>query len=98
MKSIFISKFVRSKQSKFYFRNVLAHVLTQHDEMLLKILRQNDFQLDERYFDNPLKQAITRSLIKQIKQLSWTFKSLVLKCCEFKKMQITKKACRLALV
>ncbi|ADY83186.1 hypothetical protein BDGL_002600 [Acinetobacter pittii PHEA-2] len=67
------------KQSKFYFRNVLAHVLTQHDEMLLKILRQNDFQLDERYFDNPLKQAITRSLIKTNPATELDFQKLGIK-------------------
>lgn len=67
------------KQSKFYFRNVLAHVLTQHDEMLLKILRQNDFQLDERYFDNPLKQAITRSLIKTNQVTELDFQKLGIK-------------------
>ncbi len=65
MKRISINMFVKSKnKSKFYYRNVLANVLTYHDSMLLKILRQNDFQLDERYLDNPLKQAITRSLLK----------------------------------
>lgn len=67
------------KQSKFYFRNVLAHALTQHDEMLLKILRQNDFQLDERYFDNPLKQAITRSLIKTNQATELDFQKLGIK-------------------
>ncbi|KCY51453.1 hypothetical protein J608_4447, partial [Acinetobacter baumannii 1288284] len=67
------------KQSKFYFRNVLAHVLTQHDEMLLKILRQNDFQLDERYFDIPLKQAITRSLIKTNQATELDFQKLGIK-------------------
>ncbi|RZG81639.1 hypothetical protein [Acinetobacter pittii] len=67
------------KQSKFYFRNVLAHVLTQHDDMLLKILRQNDFQLDERYFDNPLKQAITRSLIKTNQATELDFQKLGIK-------------------
>jgi hypothetical protein len=67
------------KQSKFYFRNVLAHVLTHHDEMLLKILRQNDFQLDERYFDNPLKQAITRSLIKSKQATELDFQKLGIK-------------------
>lgn len=67
------------KQSKFYFRNVLAHVLAQHDEMLLKILRQNDFQLDERYFDNPLKQAITRSLIKTNQATELDFQKLGIK-------------------
>lgn len=67
------------KQSKFYFRNVLAHVLTQHDEMLLKILRQNDFELDERYFDNPLKQAITRSLIKTNQATELDFQKLGIK-------------------
>lgn len=67
------------KQSKFYFRNVLAHVLTHHDDMLLKILRQNDFQLDERYFDNPLKQAITRSLIKAKQATELEFQKLGIK-------------------
>ncbi|WP_459660807.1 hypothetical protein ACL9Z5_000351 [Acinetobacter calcoaceticus] len=67
------------KQSKFYFRNVLAHVLSHHDDMLLKILRQNDFQLDERYFDNPLKQAITRSLIKAKQATELDFQKLGIK-------------------
>lgn len=67
------------KQSKFYFRNVLAHVLTHHDDMLLKILRQNDFQLDERYFDNPLKQAITRSFIKAKQATELDFQKLGIK-------------------
>ncbi|MCU4425193.1 hypothetical protein [Acinetobacter sp. WU_MDCI_Abxb74] len=67
------------KQSKFYFRNVLAHVLTHHDDMLLKILRQNDFQLDERYFDNQLKQAITRSLIKAKQATELDFQKLGIK-------------------
>lgn len=67
------------KQSKFYFRNVLAHVLTHHDDMLLKILRQNNFQLDERYFDNPLKQAITRSLIKAKQATELDFQKLGIK-------------------
>lgn len=67
------------KQSKFYFRNVLAHVLSHHDDMLLKILRQNDFQLDERYFDNPLKQAITRSLMKTKQATELDFQKLGIK-------------------
>lgn len=67
------------KQSKFYFRNVLAHVLSHHDDMLLKILRQNDFQLDERYFDNPLKQAITRSLMKAKQATELDFQKLGIK-------------------
>ncbi|WP_227558885.1 hypothetical protein [Acinetobacter calcoaceticus] len=67
------------KQSKFYFRNVLAHFLSHHDDMLLKILRQNDFQLDERYFDNPLKQAITRSLMKAKQATDLDFQKLGIK-------------------
>lgn len=67
------------KQSKFYFRNVLSHVLSHHDGMLLKILRQNDFQLDERYFDNPLKQAITRSLMKAKQATELDFQKLGIK-------------------
>ncbi|EOQ61125.1 hypothetical protein F935_03471 [Acinetobacter calcoaceticus ANC 3811] len=67
------------KQSKFYFRNVLAHVISHHDDMLLKILRQNDFQLDERYFDNPLKHAITRSLIKAKQATELDFQKLGIK-------------------
>lgn len=67
------------KQSKFYFRNVLAHVLSHHDDMLLKILRKNDFQLDERYFDNPLKQAITRSLMKAKQATELDFQKLGIK-------------------
>ena len=59
--------------------------------MLLKILRQNDFQLDERYLDNPLKQAITRSLLKQSRQLSTIFKSLELKFSTFSKLQLIKR-------
>ncbi|MDC5594963.1 hypothetical protein OHX11_04130 [Acinetobacter baumannii] len=67
------------KQSKFYYRNVLANVLTYHDSMLLKILRQNDFQLDERYLDNPLKQAVTRSLIKTKQATEQDFQKLGIK-------------------
>ena len=67
------------KQSKFYYRNVLANVLTYHDSMLLKILRQNDFQLDERYLDNPLKQAITRSLLKTKQATEHDFQKLGIK-------------------
>lgn len=47
--------------------------------MLLKILRQNDFQLDERYLDNPLKQAVTVVLLKQSKLQSKISRSLELK-------------------
>lgn len=47
--------------------------------MLLKILHQNDFQLDERYFDNPLKQAITRSLIKTNQATELDFQKLGIK-------------------
>ncbi|MFH4285033.1 hypothetical protein WAJ30_21830, partial [Acinetobacter baumannii] len=61
------------------YRNVLANVLTYHDSMLLKILRQNDFQLDERYLDNPLKQAITRSLLKTKQATEHDFQKLGIK-------------------
>lgn len=47
--------------------------------MLLKILRQNDFQLDERYLDNPLKQAVTRSLIKTKQATEQDFQKLGIK-------------------
>lgn len=47
--------------------------------MLLKILRQNEFQLDERYLDNPLKQAVTRSLIKTKQATEQDFQKLGIK-------------------
>ena len=67
------------KQSKFYFRSVIAHTLNQHDATLLKILRAHDIQLDERYLDNPLKHAITRSLMKSKQATTQDFQKLGIK-------------------
>lgn len=58
--------------------------------MLLKILRQNDFQLDERYLDNPLKQAVTVVLLKQSKLQSKISRSLELKFSIASKLKTIK--------
>ena len=59
--------------------------------MLLKILRQNDFQLDERYLDNPLKQAVTVVLLKQSKLQSKISRSLELKFSIASKLKTIKR-------
>ena len=58
--------------------------------MLLKILRQNEFQLDERYLDNPLKQAVTVVLLKQSKLQSKISRSLELKFSIASKLKTIK--------
>lgn len=52
------------KQSKFYYRHVLDALLPRHHQALLKILQNNDFELDERYFDAYMKQKLVQQLFK----------------------------------
>ena len=52
------------KQSKFYYRHVLDAALSKHQQGLLKILENNDFALDERYFDAVMKQKLVQQLFK----------------------------------
>ena len=51
------------KNSKFYYRSVIAHLLGNHNEALGKILKTIDLQLDSAFFDASLKQTITRILL-----------------------------------
>ncbi|TCM69160.1 hypothetical protein EC844_103105 [Acinetobacter calcoaceticus] len=51
------------KNSKFYYRSVIARLLGTHNEALAKILKSRDLQLDQQFFDAPLKQIITRILL-----------------------------------
>lgn len=51
------------KASKFYYRSVIAHLLGTHNEALGNILKTIDLQLDSAFFDNSLKQTITRILL-----------------------------------
>ncbi|ENV32212.1 hypothetical protein L289_4066 [Acinetobacter gerneri DSM 14967 = CIP 107464 = MTCC 9824] len=51
------------KNNKFYYRNVIARLLGTHNEALGKILKSTDLQLDGSFFDNNLKQMITRILL-----------------------------------
>lgn len=51
------------KNSKFYYRSVIAHLLGTHNEALGKILKTIDLQLDSAFFDASLKQTITRILL-----------------------------------
>ena len=51
------------KNSKFYYRSVIAHLLGTHNEALGKILKGTDIQLDSNFFDASLKQTITRILL-----------------------------------
>ncbi|QIO06987.1 hypothetical protein [Acinetobacter shaoyimingii] len=51
------------KNSKFYYRSVIAHLLGNHNEALGKILKTIDLQLDSTFFDASLKQTITRILL-----------------------------------
>lgn len=51
------------KNSKFYYRSVIAHLLGSHNEALGKILKSIDLQLDSNFFDATLKQTITRILL-----------------------------------
>ncbi len=51
------------KNSKFYYRSVIAHLLGTHNEALGKILKTIDLQLDSTFFDASLKQTITRILL-----------------------------------
>lgn len=62
---IYFYKQIRSvkKNSKFYYRSVIAHLLGNHNEALGKILKNSDLQLDSAFFDASLKQTITRILL-----------------------------------
>ncbi len=51
------------KNSKFYYRSVIAHLLGTHNEALGKILKASNIQLDNTFFDASLKQTITRILL-----------------------------------
>ena len=51
------------KNSKFYYRSVVAHLLGTHNEALGNILKGIDLQLDKNFFDASLKQTITRILL-----------------------------------
>lgn len=51
------------KNSKFYYRNVIARSLGNHNEALGKILKSRDLQLDSQFFDAQLKQSLTRILL-----------------------------------
>jgi len=51
------------KNSKFYYRSVIAHLLGTHNAALGKILKRSDIQLDSTFFDASLKQTITRILL-----------------------------------
>lgn len=51
------------KNSKFYYRSVIARLLGGHNEALGKILKGRDLQLDNQFFDSQLKQTITRILL-----------------------------------
>lgn len=51
------------KNSKFYYRSVIARLLGTHNAALGKILKSRDLQLDGQFFDNQLKQQITRILL-----------------------------------
>ncbi len=66
--------------------------------MLLKILRQNDFQLDERYLDNPLKQAVTRSLIKTKQATEQDFQKLGIKIQYNQQAKYPKKGFKINLM
>lgn len=57
------------KNSKFYYRNVIAKLLGTHNAALGNILKSLDMQLDSQFFDNQLKQNITRILLSN-KQVS----------------------------
>ena len=52
------------KQSKFYYRYVLDALLSRHHQALLRILQNNDFELDERYLDAMLKQKLVQQLFR----------------------------------
>ncbi len=58
------------KNSKFYYRNVIAKFLPKHSAKLGKILKNGEFQLDGQYLDTQLKQLITRTLLtnKQVNE------------------------------
>ncbi|MEB3753277.1 hypothetical protein [Acinetobacter sp. MD2(2019)] len=53
------------KNSKFYYRTVVRNLLTRHSAALGRILRSNQMQLDDQYFDASLKQMITRIMLSK---------------------------------
>ncbi len=53
------------KNSKFYYRNVIANFLPAHSKALGRILKHNNLQLDDQYLDANLKQLITRTLLSK---------------------------------
>lgn len=58
------------KNSKFYYRNVIAKFLPRHSAQLGRILKNGGFQLDGQYLDAQLKQLVTRTLLtnKQVNE------------------------------
>ncbi|MEB3767207.1 hypothetical protein [Acinetobacter sp. MD2] len=53
------------KNSKFYYRTVVRNLLGRHSAALGRILRSNNLQLDDQYFDANLKQMITRIMLSK---------------------------------
>ncbi|ENU63772.1 hypothetical protein EVX74_014120 [Acinetobacter lwoffii] len=69
--SYFYQKMRRvKKNSKFYYRKVIENVLPRHRMALGHILKNNDLQLDNQFFDASQKQVILRELLrnKQVDQ------------------------------
>ncbi len=53
------------KNSKFYYRTVIANLMSRHSAALGRILRNNELHLDDQYFDANLKQLITRVMLSK---------------------------------
>lgn len=53
------------KNSKFYYRTVIANLMSRHSAALGRILRNNELHLDDQYFDANLKQLITRVMLSR---------------------------------
>lgn len=53
------------KNSKFYYRTVIANLMSNHSKALGRILKNNDLQLDAQYLDANLKQMITRVMLSR---------------------------------
>lgn len=58
------------KNSKFYYRKVIENLLPHHPEALGQILKNNELNLDQGFFDAKLKQSLIRELLinKQVDQ------------------------------
>ncbi len=58
------------KNNKFYYRHIVAQSIKKHRHSLGKILKNNDLSLESQFFDNVLKQTITRELLtnKQVNE------------------------------